>query len=86
MTYPWPFLKITDLQLSQIKAGVKWEENEAKLLKEMPLKVVEHENAVNIHLLHTKYEKKVEFELIVPFYCNMKGKNSHFTRNSLFSI
>ena len=50
---------MTDLQFSYVKLRAKWEENEAKLLKEMPLKVVEYENAANIHLLHTKYEKKV---------------------------
>ena len=59
MIYLWPFLKMTDLQFSKVKSRAKWEENEAKLLKEMPLKVVEYENAANIHLLHTKYEKKV---------------------------
>ena len=59
MIYLWPFLKMTDLQFSQVKSGAKWEENEAKLLKEMHLKVVEYENAAYIYLLHTKYEKKM---------------------------
>ena len=59
MIYLWPFLKMTDLQFSEVKLRAKWEENEAKLLKEMPLKVVEYENAADIHLFHTRYEEEM---------------------------
>ena len=33
-----------------------------------------------------KIWEKITFDLIVHFYCNMIGKNSYFTRKSLFSI
>ena len=75
---------MTDSQFSYERSGAKWKENEAKLLKEVPLKVAEYENAAYIHLPGAKYEKKLQFDLIVHFYCNMIGKTHILQENLCF--
>ena len=52
MIHLWPFFKLTNLWFFKVKSEAKWEKNKSKLLKEIPLKVAEYENADDIPLLH----------------------------------
>ena len=58
MIYSWPFFTLTNLRFSYVKLEAKWEENEMKLQKEVPLKVAEHEIAADIFLLHYQFRIK----------------------------